>query len=182
MRITGRVDGHSITITAYVCGMADIRPIDPPGEQHHTVCWIETDDGFGGMAPGTNSGTTYIFGHAWAEDPLEVLNKISAPATREILAGRSHPKYVSGVPTYPATSLNGLLVTLWTPRGTLIYKVRDAWGVAKTQAADVAPLMNNKTKNRIVLFTCAELNGTDYEYNVIVDAYLFSSKKRPATT
>ena len=55
--------------------MAYVRPLDPPGEQHHTVCWVQHDFGF---APGSKGrGTTYVLGHSWAEDPLEVLNKVS---------------------------------------------------------------------------------------------------------
>ena len=30
----------------------DVRPLDPPGEQHHTVCWV--DDGFG-VRPGSHT-------------------------------------------------------------------------------------------------------------------------------
>jgi hypothetical protein len=159
--------------------MADIRPLDPPGEQEHTVCWVYTDDGFGGNAPGSNSKTTYVLGHAWAHNPQEVLNRISEPATKEILSVK--PKYVTGVATYPVKSLNGSMITLWTPHAKLQYKVRNVYGVVKAQAGYVKPLMDSSIKNRVVIITCAERNGTDYDYNVVVDAYLYSSQKRVPT-
>jgi hypothetical protein len=37
--------------------------------------------------------------------------------------------------------------------------------------------MDSSIKNRIVIITCAERNGVDYDYNVVVDAYLYSSQK-----
>jgi hypothetical protein len=171
--------GPNFSIKAHVCAMADIRPLDPPGEQEHTVCWVYSDDGFGGNAPGSHSRTTYILGHSWAENSQEVLNRISEPATKEILSAK--PRYVSGVATYPVKGLNGSLITLWTPTGKLKYKVHDAYGVVKAQAGYVKPLMDSSTKNRIVIITCAERNGVDYDYNVIVDAYLFSSQQRTPT-
>ena len=68
--------GRRFTITAHVCPMANIRPYDPPGEQHHTVCWVQ--HGFGVAPSSKQPATTYLFGHSWAEDSLEVLNKLSA--------------------------------------------------------------------------------------------------------
>lgn len=147
-----------------------VRPLDPPGEQHHTVCWVQ--QGFG-VAPGSRSATTYVLGHAWGQDSSEVLNSLSASATTEILGAK--PTYVSGVATYPVHSLDGYVITLRTPAGVLNYTVRSAYGVAKSQAGAVAPLMNERTKRRLVIITCAELHHVDYEYNVIVEAYLSSS-------
>ena len=51
----------------------------------------------------------------------------------------------------------------------------DTYGVAKSQAAFVKAAVNQKIHNRLVLITCAERNGRDYDYNVIADAYLTSS-------
>lgn len=164
------------TIHAHVCGMEYVRPLDPPGEQHHTVCWVQHDFGF---APGSKArGTTYVLGHAWAEDPLEVLNKVSAQAMRQVLPMRAHnrSRLLAGVPVYPVTRLDGDAITLRTPTGVLTYTVRDAYAVAKEDAGNVAPLMDQSTRNRVVLITCGELHGVDYDYNVIVDAYLTSSK------
>ena len=54
-------------IRAHVCGMEYVRPLDPPGEQHHTVCWVQHDFGF---APGSRGkGTTYVLGHSWGAGP-----------------------------------------------------------------------------------------------------------------
>jgi hypothetical protein len=170
-----RYRGKGYTIKATVCGMPYVRPLDPPGEQHHTVCWVEQDFGH---APGTNGqGTTYLLGHAWAEDRLEVLNRISQPATRQILQhkARSETKMRSGVATYPVTTLDGDVLTLHTANGVLHYTVRDAYGVAKEQAGFVHSLMAQNTKHRVVLITCAERHGVDYDYNIIVEAYLTSS-------
>jgi hypothetical protein len=36
--------------------------------------------------------------------------------------------------------------------------------------------MNEHTPNRVVIITCGELNHIDYDYNIIVSAYLTSSK------
>ncbi len=106
-------------IKATVCGMENVRPLDPPGEQHHTVCWVQHDFGH---APGTNGrGTTYVLGHAWGQDPLEVLNRISAPATHQLLKlkARNATRSRNGIPTYPLTVLNHDVLTLRTPNGTL---------------------------------------------------------------
>ncbi len=162
--------GRGYTIKANVCAMPNIRPYDPPGEQHHTVCYPEA--GFGSK-PGSSSQTTYIFGHAWGQDNLEVLNDISERATAEILAGK--PTKVTGVPIWPVKSLNGSKIIMRTGAGTLTYEVRNAYGVHKDQAGFVKPLMNEKIRNRVVILTCAERHHVDYEYNVIVEAYLVSS-------
>ena len=167
--------GHGFTINADVCGMENVRPLDPPGEQHHTVCWVLHDFGF---APGTNGkGTTYVLGHAWGQDPLEVLNQISSRATKQMLTLKQHDKTKlrSGVTTYPVTVLTGDTLTLNTPNGQLRYTVRDAYAVAKLQAGAITSLMNENTPNRVVLITCAELNHVDYDDNIIVEAYLSSS-------
>jgi hypothetical protein len=167
---TFEIKGPKFDIKAHMCGMNNVRPLDPPGEQHHTVCWVQA--GFG-VAPGSRSGTTYVLGHSWAEDDQEVLNKLSEPATREVLHVKPHQ--ASGVPIFPVKALNGYVLTLKTGRGILRYTVKDAYGVPKAQAADVKALMDEQTPNRVVIITCAELNGTDYDYNIIVDAYLTSS-------
>lgn len=172
-------EGPHIRIHAHVCAMADIRPLDPPGEQEHTVCWVYTDDGFGGNPPGSDSATTYILGHSWAENPQEVLNQISEPATKEILSVK--PRYVDGVAVYPVKRLNGSMITLWTPTAKLKYKVRTVYGVDKNQAGGIRSLMDSSIKHRIVIITCAERNGIDYHYNVILYAYLYSSQKRSPT-
>jgi len=163
--------GASFDIKAHVCGMENIRPLDPPGEQHHTVCWVR--EGFG-VAPGTTSGTTYVLGHAWGQDSHEVLNALSESAMKQVLKTKN-PVPLSGIDTWPVTSMNGYALTLKTPKGTLTYTVKDAYAVRKSQAGNVTSLMNEKTPNRIVIITCGELNHHDYDYNIIVEAYLSSS-------
>ncbi len=163
------ISGPAFDIKAVVCQMPYIRPLDPPGDQLHTVCWVR--DTFG-VAPGSNSGgTSYILGHAWAEQRL-VLNPLSEFAMRQV-TGKS-VVVQSGVPTYPITNVNGYKVVLRTPRGTLVYTVTRAFAVAKEQAANVASLMAN-TPNRVVIITCGVSHGVDVDYNIIVDAYLQSS-------
>jgi hypothetical protein len=159
--------GPEFTIKAHVCGMADIRPLDPPGEQHHTVCWV--DEGFG-VAPGSDTATTYVLGHSWAENRLEVLNRASTIATKQIIAEK--PTMLAGVPIYPVTRLNGYTMILDTAKGRLTYTVRRVYGVAKDQAGDVRRLMNESTMHRVALITCAERKGVDYDYDVIVEAFL----------
>ncbi len=170
------------TIRATVCGMAYVRPLDPPGEQHHTVCWVQHDFGF---APGSKGhGTTYVLGHSWAEDRLEVLNKISETAMREVLPEVAHHTMhlISNVATYPVTRLDGDVITLHTPGGLLRYTVRGAFAVAKEDAGYVRPLMAQHTRNRVVIITCGELHGVDYDYNIIVNAFLTSSQAASART
>lgn len=167
--------GPAFDIKAHVCGMANVRPLDPPGDQYHTVCWVR--EGFG-VAPGsTSGGTTYVLGHSWAEAPL-VLNPVSIPATAG--ADLNHPITVSGVPTYPTAAANGAQIVLGTPTGTLTYTVTDAYLVPKEQAGYVQPLMNEHDPGRLVLITCAVRKQgdslTDLDYNVIVDAHLTASK------
>jgi hypothetical protein len=174
--------GASFSIRAHVCGMEYIRPLDPPGEQHHTVCWVQHDFGY---APASNGrGTTYVLGHAWGQDSLEVLNKISETAMRQVLPLRARGKTtdVSGIPTYPVTKLNGYVVTLRTPTGVLRYTVKRAYAVAKPQAGDITSLMAEQTRNRVVIITCGELDHVDYDYNIVVEAYLTSSVATSAQT
>jgi hypothetical protein len=166
-----RIDGRGFTIGAHVCAMPPVFPLDPPGEQRHTVCWVTK--GFG-VRPGSRTATTYVLGHSWAEDPLEVLNKVSERATREVL--REKPRHLDGVPIFPARSLVGATITLRTPQGILKYKVRNAFGVDKLKLGYVKSIMDPHVRNRVVLFTCAELHGVDYNYNIVLDARLVSSR------
>lgn len=171
-----KLRGADFTIRAHVCAMPPVFPLDPPGEQHHTVCWVTR--GFG-YKPGSHTATSYVLGHSWAPDPLEVLNKASQRATRDVL--HTKPRRLDGVPIYPAKSLLGSRITLRTPRGTLVYEVRNSFGVDKLRLGGIARIMNPHIRNRVVLITCAELNGVDYHYNIVFDARLVSSRKaRPA--
>lgn len=163
--------GHGFTIRAHVCAMPPVFPLDPPGEQRHTVCWVTK--GFG-VRPGSDTATSYVLGHAWAEDPLEVLNKASERATRDILHER--PTHLDGVPVYPAKSLLGARISLRTARGTLVYTVRNAFGVDKMKLGDIASIMDQHVRNRVVVITCAERHGVDYDYDVVLDARLSSSR------
>jgi hypothetical protein len=168
--------GHGFTIKAQVCAMPAVFPLDPPGEQHHTVCWVQK--GFG-VKPGSRSATSYILGHSWAEDSQEVLNQASARATRDVLHTKA--RMLDGVPIYPAKSLVGARITLRTPQGTLVYAVRSAFGVDKLKLGSITRIMNEQIPKRVVVITCAELNGVDYEYNIILDARLIASRKAATT-
>jgi hypothetical protein len=167
-----KLTGPGFTIRAHVCAMPPIFPLDPPGEQHHTVCWVTK--GFG-YKPGSHSRTSYVLGHSWAPDPLEVLNKVSERATRDVL--HTKPRRLDGVPIYPAKSLLGSRITLRTPRGTLVYKVGNSFGVDKLRLGEIDRIMNTNIRNRLVLITCSELNGVDYHYNIVLDARLISSRR-----
>jgi hypothetical protein len=158
------ISGPAFDIQAQVCQMNNVRPLDPPGDQYHTVCWVR--DGFG-VAPGSNSGgTSYILGHAWAEAEL-VLNPMSEWA----MSGVGPERDLGGIPVFPIENLNNYVVTLTTANGMLRYTVRDAYAVAKDRAAEVQSLMAN-TPDRVVLISCGVSNGVDVDVNVIVDAYL----------
>ena len=175
--------GAKFTIKAHVCAMANIIPYDPPGDQRHTVCWVR--EGWG-SAPGPGRATSYLFGHSWAEDSLEVLNKASEAATREILRGhtaqvRTAPQYSEfGATTtiYPVRSMNGYRLILRTPTSVLTYQVRRTYGVSKNLLGLVADWMNPSVRNRVVLTTCAELDGRDYDYNVVIEAFLVAAHPR----
>ena len=166
------MSGPAFDVKANVCQMRYVRPLDPPGEQKHTVCWVRK--GFG-VAPGSDSGgTSYILGHAWAKMPL-VFNPLSELAMQEVTG--QNPETQSGVRTFPIKAINGYNIVLRTPTGVLTYMVTRAFAVSKSHAGDVKSLMAN-TPNRVVLITCGVKDGADVDYNVIVDAYLTSSKVR----
>lgn len=173
------IRGPAFHVTANVCSMPAVFPLDPPGEQHHTVCWVAR--GFG-VAPSSDApGTTYLLGHAWAEDADEVLNPLSIYAMNHVNLSRSSPaSAVPGVspPTVPihrvAGTLAGYTITLSTAKGTLTYSVHDAFAVAKDHAGYVASVMNTRIRNRVVLITCGVHDGIDVDVNVIVTADLTS--------
>jgi hypothetical protein len=163
------MSGPAFDIKANVCQMKYVRPLNPPGDQMHTVCWVRK--GFG-VAPGSDSGgTSYILGHAWAKTPL-IFNPLSELAMQEVTG--QNPEMQSGVPTFPVKAINGYNIVLRTPSGTLTYTVTRAFAVWKSQAGEVKSLIAN-TPNRVVLITCGVKNGVDLDYNIIVDAYLTSS-------
>jgi Sortase domain len=163
------MSGPAFDIKANVCQMKYVRPLNPPGDQMHTVCWVRK--GFG-VAPGSDSGgTSYILGHAWAKTPL-IFNPLSELAMQEVTG--QNPEMQSGVPIFPVKVMDGYNVVLRTPTGTLTYTVTRAFAVLKSQAGEVKSLMAN-TPNRVVLITCGVKNGVDVDYNIVVDAYLTSS-------
>lgn len=170
--------GPAFDIKAQVCQMPDVRPLDPPGDQLHTVCWVNADFG---VAPGSPAkGTSYVLGHAWAEAQL-VLNPFSEYAMKHV--DEAHPTIEGGVATNPVQHLTGYRITLKTPRGTLDYAVRRAFTVRKAEAGNVPSLMAESTPNRIVLITCGVRDGMDIDVNVVAYAYLVSSRAahaRPA--
>jgi hypothetical protein len=154
-----------------------VRPLNPPGNEHDTVCWVR--EGFG-VPPGSRSGTTYVLGHSWGPDPREVLNKASTRATREVLAAKAAT--YDGVRVYPAPSLLGYHITLATPRGRLTYTVRKSYGARKADLGRIRSVMDEHVPNRVVLITCAEHAGVDYDYNVVFEAFLTSSQRSVTTT
>lgn len=166
------ISGPAFSISARVCSMDATIPLDPPGEQHHTVCWVNQRFG---VAPGSTTGSSFILGHAWAEDRHEVLNALSSRATAQLLT--ASPRVVDGVKTYPVTALNGYVVTLRTSRGILRYRVRDAYAVNKYEARNLRAMWSSTIANRVVIITCAERSGRDYDDNIVVDAYLISSQR-----
>jgi hypothetical protein len=164
------LSGPAFAVSANVCAMPPVFPLDPPGDQVHTVCWV--DSGFG-VAPGTTAhGTTYVLGHAWSVQKL-VLNPLAEYATAHEAPVTALP---NGVPTYSVPSLVGkYTIALTTPGGVLTYTVTSAFLVGKDEARNVATLMDTTVPNRVVLITCAVKNGVDLPQNVIVYATLTSS-------
>ena len=163
------ITGRAFTIRAHVCRMPYVLPLDPPGDQFHTVCWV--DEKFG-VAPGSDApGTSYILGHAWAEANL-VLNPLSLYALQH-----TEPAVTTenDVPLHDVTGLDGYRIVLGTPKGKLTYTVDRAFTVAKTGAINVPSIMAANTPNRIVLITCGVKDGQDVDVNVVVYASLTSS-------
>jgi hypothetical protein len=169
--------GRGFTVRANVCAMPAIFPLDPPGDQHHRVCWVE--DGFG-VKPGSHTATSYVLGHSWAADPQEVLNAASTLATRDVL--RAKRTTYGGVPIFPAKSLLGARITLQTPTGSLAYVVRKSFGVDKYKLGNIRRIMDQHVPNRVVVITCAEHNGVDYNYNIVLEAQLVSSQARAGSS
>jgi len=165
------LSGPAFSVSANVCAMPAVFPLDPPGDQVHTVCWV--DSGFG-VAPGTAArGTTYVLGHAWSVQKL-VLNPLSEYAAAHLGPATQRP---AGVTTYSVPSLLGkYTITLTTSSGTLTYTVTDAYLVNKNDASGVTSLMNTSIPDRVVLITCAVRNGVDLPQNVILYAKLTSSR------
>ena len=159
--------GKGFRIDAGVCGMAYVRPLDPPGDQLHTVCWVQQDFG---VAPGSPSaGTTYVLGHAWAQQQL-VLNPMSEFATAHVSA-TPHPVN-GGVVVYDVAAMKGYRVELDTPAGNLVYRVTSSFLVAKNDAGLVQSVMDQSIRNRLVIITCAVKDGVDLDQNVIAYATL----------
>jgi Sortase domain len=164
------MSGRAFTIKAHVCQMDFVLPLDPPGDQFHTVCWVKRKFG---VAPGSDTaGTSYILGHAWAEQRL-VLNPLSERAMLQVTGHR--PSTESGVPIFPVTNVTGYSVVLTTPKGRLTYQVTRAFAVTKENAIKVPSIMTTSIPNRVVIITCGVKNGRDLDYNIIVYADLFSS-------
>jgi hypothetical protein len=162
--------GPAFTIAAHVCKMDFILPLDPPGDQFHTVCWVKRKFG---VAPSSDAaGTSYILGHAWAEARL-VLNPLSEYAMKQVTGRR--PVKESGVPIYPVTNVNGYKIVLKVPHGTLTYRVTRAFAVSKEDAIKVQSIMETTIPNRVVIITCGVNNGQDIDDNIIVYADLYSS-------
>jgi hypothetical protein len=166
-----RITGRAFTVNAAVCQMDNVRPLDPPGDQLHTVCWVK--QGFGVAPSSPSGGTSYILGHAWAQQQL-VFNPLSEYAMKHLAA---HPRMRSGVATTPVLGLSGYRITLRTGTGVLSYVVRHAFTVAKERAGYVASIMADKTPDRVVLITCGVKDGVDVDVNVIVYAYLTSATR-----
>lgn len=164
------MSGSAFTIKAHVCKMDFVLPLDPPGDQVHTVCWVKSKFG---VAPGSDAaGTSYILGHAWAEAKL-VLNPLSEHAMKQVTGQR--PVKESGVPIYPVTNVNGYTIVLTVPHGRLTYKVTRAFAVSKEDAIKVRSIMTTSIPNRVVIITCGVQNGKDIDDNIIVYADLYSS-------
>ena len=161
------MSGPQFVIRANVCGMDYIRPLDPPGDQLHTVCWVQQGWGVAPSSPST--GTTYVLGHAWAEAQL-VLNPMSELAMNQV--DMAHPSYEAGVAIYPVTNLNGYTITLASGGGRFTYHVTRAFAVNKNDAGSVPSVMNDHIPNRLVVITCGVHNGVDVDVNVIVYATL----------
>ncbi|TAM87166.1 MAG: hypothetical protein EPN43_09605 [Jatrophihabitans sp.] len=169
------MQGPAFTTEASVCAMPYVRPLDPPGEQHHTVCWVQHPFG---VEPGyPSTGTSYLLGHAWAHDRDEVLNPMSELAMSQV--DLAAPSYEGGVPIFPVTALDGYTVTLTTATGRLTYRVTRAFAVSKARAGDVTSVMADTTPDRVVIITCGvrDTGGvlTDVEVNVIAYATLVAS-------
>lgn len=163
------MDGPGFRIDAHVCQMDFVLPLDPPGDQFHTVCWVNRKFG---VPPGSDTqGTSYILGHAWAEANL-VLNPLSTYATAH---ENTRATIESGVPLRDISGIDGSKIVLKTRTGTLTYVIGRVFAVSKENAIKVASIMATDTPNRIVVITCGVLNGIDVDDNIVVYADLVES-------
>ena len=162
--------GPAFTVKAKVCPMDYVLPLDPPGDQFHTVCWVRNTFGVAPSYPST--GTSYVLGHAWAEADL-VLNPLSTYAT-SFFTG-TNGRIEDGVAVFPVPQINGYTLTLGTPTGSLTYTVTETLLMAKEDAIKVKAIMSATTPDRVVLITCAVKNGKDLDDNVVVFASLTAS-------
>lgn len=100
---------------------------------------------------------------------------VSSRVTTQML--RHHrTSSLNGIQIHRVTVLNGGSIILRTRTGELRYTVRSAYAVKKSQSGEISSLMDQHTPNGLVLITCAEFGGVDYDYNVIVNAYLTASR------
>jgi hypothetical protein len=172
------ISGPAFHVDAQVCAMPYAPVLDPPGEQHHTICWVRKPLG---VAPASDSkGTSYLLGHSWAEDAAEVLNPLSIYALDHLTPAMSTTPASSGfsgptVSIHPVdASIRSYKMTLRTSKGTLTYQVSRAFTVAKPQLPWVATVWDGAPRNRVVLITCGVHDGQDVDVNLIVVADLVS--------
>lgn len=175
--------GGEVLIDAGVCEMDYVLPLDPPGDQLHTVCWVREHFG---VAPGSESARSYILGHAWAQQQLvfnPIAEKIAAAIDFAAL-----PEQVPAVDTSVGTVgrfstdvLDGDEIVLTTDTAVLTYEVVAAYAVDKMEAINDAELMDDSLPQRITLIACAVKDGVDLPYLTIVDAELVASTPLPTS-
>jgi hypothetical protein len=51
------------------------------------------------------------------------------------------------------------------------------YGGRKSLLGGIKSWEDEHVRNRVVLTTCAELGGVDYDYNIVFEAYLSASKR-----
>ncbi|MDY6049485.1 MAG: sortase [Corynebacterium sp.] len=147
-------------------------PLNPSGEQTSSVRWVA---GLGVSPNDAAWGTTYVLGHAWAQQRL-VFNGFSELATNSIdwNAPQAVPARSGGnVVRFNTGVLNGSRVTMVDGEGDArVWQIDNTFLIDKNQAIEDADLMNVNIKGRIVLIACAVAGGRDLNYNVVMMGHL----------
>lgn len=155
-----RIHEPEVDIDAIVADMPFSKKLEPPSCSTSpdpnckvTAHWVSDQLGTAPGYPTDNS--TYILGHAWAEDD-RVFNALSQRLMQ-----------------YGEGSLKGYKVTLETPNGILVYEISDVVSPRK-QAISQENAVWDAVPNRLVLIMCA----LDRDFNYIVLANLIEAHPR----
>lgn len=162
----------AITNTIYG-SMPYALPLNPAGPQEYVVRWVE---GWGYSPDQAESGTVYVLGHAWSQQPL-AFNPISEVVTSSVDFSQL-PEVINGtdgfpVDRYSTTALNGSVITMSDGAGMeKQWEVTNAFLVDKDEAIVDPDVIASEDPGKITLIACSVEGTGDLNYLVIVEGYL----------